>query len=272
LIAPTRTAGGHRLYATADLDRIAQIKSWQAQGLSLAEIRRRLGVHRQLEPAALAGQFLETALHDTVTASRLVLEADDVGMPLQTVFQDVLGPAMVEVGDRWGAGQLRVGQEHEVTEMTRGVIAELGLRHAEQRPGGRPILAACVRGEQHDLGLRMIVALLRSGGCCVAYLGADVDPRFLVEETRIRRPAAVLLSATTADRLTDIRTAAEALRELAPPAQLPIFLGGQVVWGRERELREMSVTPVTEPDVSLALESIVAIVAGTTLEPRGARA
>jgi methanogenic corrinoid protein MtbC1 len=118
----------------------------------------------------------------------------------------------------------------------------------------------------------MIVALLRASGCLVAYLGADVDARFLIEETRLRQPAAVLLSATTSDRLPDLQAAAEALRGLAPPDQLPILLGGQVVRGRERELRQLGVTPISAPDVASALTSIVAVAKGEAPEASVARA
>ena len=42
LITSIRTPGGHRLYYRADVERIRQIKMWQAQRLSLDQIRQRL--------------------------------------------------------------------------------------------------------------------------------------------------------------------------------------------------------------------------------------
>src|SRR5215216_3859398 len=42
LIASIRTPGGHRLYSRGDVERIRQIKMWQAQRLSLDQIRQRL--------------------------------------------------------------------------------------------------------------------------------------------------------------------------------------------------------------------------------------
>ena len=38
LLSPARTPGGHRLYTQADVQRVRQIKEWQAQRLSLEEI------------------------------------------------------------------------------------------------------------------------------------------------------------------------------------------------------------------------------------------
>ena len=56
LLGPQRTAGGHRLYAPADVQRVRQIKTWQAQRLSLAEIQQRLDqLDTMGSPADLAG-------------------------------------------------------------------------------------------------------------------------------------------------------------------------------------------------------------------------
>src|SRR5688500_10464102 len=53
--APTRTAGGHRLFAQHDVERIRQIKPWQTQRLSLDESRPRLvDLDRLPAPPALA--------------------------------------------------------------------------------------------------------------------------------------------------------------------------------------------------------------------------
>src|SRR6478736_566737 len=63
LVVPTRTAGGHRLYAPPDLDRIRQIKAWQAQRRSLDEIRGRLAALQELgAPEAIRDQFLAATL------------------------------------------------------------------------------------------------------------------------------------------------------------------------------------------------------------------
>src|ERR687889_2193402 len=59
LITSIRTRGGHRLYSPADVERIRQIKTWQAQRLSLEEIRQRLvDLDRLPAPAVLAESFL----------------------------------------------------------------------------------------------------------------------------------------------------------------------------------------------------------------------
>jgi len=261
LIDPVRTPGGHRLYSPADIDRIQQIKVWQAERLSLEDVRKRLAAQAELgAPTALADRFLAAALDGSPGAGRLLLDADAVGVPLVRLFQDVLRPALIEIGERWANGALRVGQEHEVTEVVRELIAELALRHAHPHPTGQPVLAACVAGERHDLGLRMIVALLRANGRTVHFLGADVDVRFLLEEVETRCPAVVLLSATLADRLPAVKAAADALGESAPPPPLTVVLGGQAMRQHGGELQEWGVAPASDADFDATLEMILSIV------------
>src|SRR3954470_2491019 len=236
-ISPVRTPGGHRLYRPADLERIRQIKDWQAQRLSLDEIQQRLRQRDTLDPLPdLAERFLAAALTGSPAASQEVLQADALGVPLVTIFQSVLQRAQAKVGDHWRAGTLRVGQEHEVTEVVRELIAELSLRHASPDPAGRPILAACVAGERHDLGLRMVVALLRATGITVHFLGADVDVQFLLEEGPSRHPAVVLLSATMRERLPAVEATVRALQEATEPDPVPIMVGGDVVRTHRAEL------------------------------------
>jgi methanogenic corrinoid protein MtbC1 len=230
LITPTRTPGGHRLFAPADLQRIRQIKEWQAQRLSLDEIRTRLEEQASVsDPADLAARFLTHALAgDVPAAQQVVLTASELGLPIETLFADVLRPALWDLGDRWARREVSVAQEKEVSEAARELIAELTLRAAgppDSVDGG--VVAACVAGERHELGLRMVSGLLRARGVGVHFLGADVALDFLVDAVERRSPRAVLLSATGDEHLPALKQAAEALAQFG--ARRRLLAGGQAV-------------------------------------------
>lgn len=238
LIDPVRTRGGHRKYRPSDLERIRTIKRWQASRMSLAEIRERLERLDALPSAdELCGQFLDHALAGRfVDATQLLLQAHDLGMSLTTVFQDIMTPALVEIGNRWASGEISVGQEHEVSELCRDVISELSLRHGRNAPA-KTILATCVENERHDLGLRMITALLRERGAKVHFLGSDTSDRFIVESTAMRRPDVLLLSVTMADNRSKVIDVVNALRQSdAPAVEVKVLFGGQGAREWEDEL------------------------------------
>jgi methanogenic corrinoid protein MtbC1 len=234
LVVPTRTAGGHRLYAPDDLRRLRQIKTWQSQRLALADIRERLERLDQLlarsAPHDLAAHFLERVLAgDLTVARRALLDASDTGLDVQTIFDEVLRPAMSALGDCWERGDATVAQEKEGSELARELITELVSRQltGEVLEDVGSVVAACVAGEQHELGLRMVSGVLRTRQVSVHYLGANVTTAFLLDAVQRRQPRAVLLSATLDEHLPALRDALKAVR--SSPHSGPIWAGGQAV-------------------------------------------
>jgi DNA-binding transcriptional MerR regulator/methylmalonyl-CoA mutase cobalamin-binding subunit len=229
-VSPRRTRGGHRLFSEGDLARIRLIKRWQSSRLSLSEIRERLTRMDALEsPAALSNHFLDRAIRgDVAGAARVILLAGDLGLPLHVMFEDVLAPALVEVGNRWESGELSVGQEHEISYLARELIANLTLRHWNDETGPPVILAATISGELHDLGLRMLVALLRQRAAHVHYLGADVSSSILVDAIHDRRPDVVLLSISIEQHLPLLHETLAAVADGDFGDHAPVvFVGGR---------------------------------------------
>ena len=262
LITPTRTAGGHRLFARHDVERIRQIKTWQAQRLSLDLIRQRLlDLDRLPAPAALAESFLQQALGgDLAAAYQTIIAADDVGLPLTRLFGEVLQPALTELGRRWEHGELLVAQEKEVSELARDLIADLSLRHARTSTHGPALVAACVEGERHELGLRMICGLFRAEGWAAHYLGADVAPRFVLEAVQLHRPAVVLLSVRLAQNLPAVKEAIDVLNAgLAPEDLPPIVVGGQTAIEQPEALRTWGAIPVTSTHPAAAVTAVTEV-------------
>jgi DNA-binding transcriptional MerR regulator/methylmalonyl-CoA mutase cobalamin-binding subunit len=262
LLEPVRTEGGHRKFRASDLERVRTIKEWQSQHLSLEEIRQRLAnLKRIAGPGDLAERYLQTALVGRIDeAASILLNADEAGYSLLTLFQDVIAPALVRLGDQWHQGVVTVGQEHEVSELSRDLIAELTARHASPVSWGSSVLAACVADEMHELGLRMVVGLLRQRGIRVHFLGASVSPFFLVESTRMRVPSVVLLSVTLAENRPRLVEAVDALRSASLESQPAIVVGGHpgdVLSGSDayadvNVLDHGSLERVTEKVMSLA--------------------
>jgi len=267
LITPTRTAGGHRLFARHQVERIRQIKTWQAQRLSLDQIRQRLlDLDRLPAPATLTESFLRQALDGNQAAAyQTIIRADDVGLPLTRLFGEVLQPALTELGQRWKHGQLLVAQEKEVSELARDLIADLSLRHARIPTDGPVLVAACVEGERHELGLRMICGLSRAEGYAVHYLGADVASRFLLEAVQLHRPAVILLSAKLAENLPAVKDAVDVLTAgLAPEPPPPIVVGGRVAVEHSQAIRTLGAIPVIEEHPAAALSVVAALLQPST--------
>jgi methanogenic corrinoid protein MtbC1 len=248
------------------VERVRQIKAWQAQRLSLEQIRQRLTSLGDLPaPPELAEAFLRQALAgDLAGAYETVVTADDVGLPLVEIFGEVLQPALTELGRRWERDELLVAQEKEVSELAREIITELSLRHARSEPGGPVLVAACVEGERHELGLRMVCGLFRAEGWAVHYLGADVAPRFLLEAVQLHRPGAILLSAKLPPHRDAVKAAIDVLTSgLGPEAVPPIVVGGRVAVEHPDALRDWGAIPVTDDHPTAAIRTVASAVPPT---------
>ncbi len=265
LIIPARTPGGHRLYARSDVSRVRQIKTWQAQRLSLDDIRQRLAALDTLDsPTEVAQRFVSLVVAGEVAAAaEAVLRADDLGLPLGVVFREVLTPALIAIGELRAADAIIVGQEKAISVLARDLIAQLAARHAHSKPHGALMVASCVEGEHHDLGLHMACGLLRARGRRVHCLGANVALPFLLEAVRFYEPALILLSATQSCRLPAIAAAIAAIDEIRFPAgSLPIVVGGQIVTDHAATLRAWRVEPAD-------LDRLDRVIAGGLATPRG---
>ncbi|HET9660442.1 MAG TPA: MerR family transcriptional regulator [Thermomicrobiales bacterium] len=262
LLRSVRTEGGHRLYSPDDLARVALIKRWQKQGSSLEEVRRRLVSRDAMpDPSTLASAFLDFALDRKLEdAQHLLLQADTDGLDPQIGFFDVLQPALVRVGELWESGRLSVAQEKEITEVCREIVTEVTLRHTPDFPSGPLLLAACVEGERHEIGLRMVYGILRMDGFRARYLGPDVATRFLVDAVQANHPHAILLSATLETSFYSCREVMEALGTLyQPESPVPTIFGGKVALTRAAELESLGGTPLAHWDLRGYLQESIRI-------------
>jgi DNA-binding transcriptional MerR regulator len=212
LLSPTRSSGGFRLYSEVDVRRVQRMRAYLADGLSAAEAARAVldepvvtqsaPAARSAEPGNSAG--LRVALDELdERAAHVVLDQLFGALTIEAVIRDVLIPYLHDLGDRWAAGEVTVGQEHFASNVIRSRLAALspgwGAGH------GPRALLACPPGELHDIALLSFGLVLRRSGWRVVFLGAD-SPMNDVERTAdVLGPDLVMLAASDSARFDTIR-------------------------------------------------------------------
>jgi len=149
---------------------------------------------------------------DAATADQIVEEAVAL-LPVEQVCSQILHLTLVEMGDRWARGELSISSEHFASAF---VLRKVGSLYNLSQPqvGRGPIVAACVEGELHEIGLLLTCLYLSRAGFNTVYLGPNLPAADLGHAVERLRPPLVLLSATS-DRAFDRLTfAVRALREL----------------------------------------------------------
>jgi methanogenic corrinoid protein MtbC1 len=175
----------------------------------------------------LRRRFLLALLAGDVRASRAVIDgALDGGADADAIALGVMRPALYEVGIRWANAELTVGDEHVAS-----ATAAIALEHLAERVGaevhgeGPPALVACVQGEQHTLGARVVADALERSGWRILYCGASTPIGDVASIAQERGARLVALSVARRALLPETRDTVAAIRERCPDAR--ILVGGQ---------------------------------------------
>lgn len=184
--------------------------------------------YRQLPPAAPESLIFTEALlaGDRFGARNVVNAKLDAGVDLIDVQVSVMQPALYEVGQRWQRHQISVAQEHLATAICQTLLAGALLRVEPAPHHGRRALFACVAGNFHCLGLRMVADAFDLAGWDSAYLGADVPTLALLREIESSRPDVVGLSVSLSQQVKAVRELIRLCRLNLGEQCPPILVGG----------------------------------------------
>lgn len=239
LIRPLRTPKGHRLYTPAHVERIQRVLALTREGMAISQVRQALqgeGPPAQEKPAAgpwaayrkrmaaAIAAFDERAL-EAVYAEALALH------PIDRVNRLLLLPLLGELGARWSKVAGGVAEEHFFSAYLRN---KLGARFHHRRPldTGPKVLAACVPGELHEIGLLLFALAAHNAGLRVVLLGADVPfAEAAAAARRAQCDAVVLSSSIEPDAAFFAR-----LARLAGEVRRPVFLGGATALAHDKAI------------------------------------
>ena len=168
--------------------------------------------------AGARSEALEIILDDAL--------ADDV--PIRTLYLDVVQASLQKLGRLWRENLITVAQEHAATEIARLALAQLRVHLPCGRSNGKHVAVACVEGELHDLGARIMADFLEMAGFTVHFLGANVPTETLALLARQRPADGLALSATATRSLGPLSRAVAGVRA-SGGSEFPVFVGGQVV-------------------------------------------
>lgn len=234
VLRPGRSSGGHRLYSDDDVALLRAARTLVERGwrpnaifsLSPAQIVGEATAPMP-EPPPQWGDLIDAvvdagrALDDARAAA--LLDGPLVQRDLFDVASSFWLPTLARVGALWEAGVLSVGAEHFVQQLVTSRL-QAALRST---PGsaGPLALCACVPDERHEAGLFTAALALKRAGFLVVVLGGDLPADELLMAARVRRPAVVVLAATS---LSANARATLPLAFARPPlASVPVIAGGR---------------------------------------------
>jgi DNA-binding transcriptional MerR regulator/methylmalonyl-CoA mutase cobalamin-binding subunit len=192
--ALSRGRGQHRRYLPDEVNALRlmrdEIARGQQAGIAAQTVRHLLG--GQGPEQDLIHQILDDAERLDAASIRLHLDKATTQLGLAACIDDVLMPAMRQIGVWWAVGHCDVVQERMATEAVR---AWLDRRSAFAPPPTRPrpILLACGPSDLHTVGLESTAVLLRYQGWPCRVLGASTSTATLAAAARATAVAGVVV-------------------------------------------------------------------------------
>ncbi len=291
---PERTSGNQRLYSERDVSIISWLRDQTRRGLTISQavaLYHTEGGARVQVPQVRGDQVPRTiaanggppdqfqrsqsamvaalSAFDAAGAERALEEAIAIGS-VEQVCINVLDPVLVEFGERWERGEISVSVEHFATAF---VLRKIGALFNVSGPdsGRGPIVAACVEGELHEVGLLLTCLLLSRRGYQMIYLGPNLPIPDLVQAILTIRPPMVLLSTSTLAGAERLIVAVDEVKADVSRVQsetvhdwpLPIVGYGGRIFETHPELQKRTSGIFLGTDIDAALLKIDALLAET---------
>ncbi|MBI4540515.1 MAG: methionine synthase [Gemmatimonadetes bacterium] len=144
------------------------------------------------------------------------------------VLNSVLLPAMKEVGDKFGAGELILPFVLQSAEVMKRAVARLEsyLEKVEGQTKGKVVLAT-VFGDVHDIGKNLVHTILENNGYTVFDLGRQVPVNTIIEKAVEVRADAIGLSALLVSTSRQMPLCVQELH--ARKLDFPVLVGGAAI-------------------------------------------
>lgn len=173
---------------------------------------------RRYLAALLAGKRRE--------ASTLILDAVSRGISVRDIYLEVFQPAQYEVGRLWQMNKISVAHEHYCTAATQLIMSQLYREIFSKQRTNRTFVAACVGGELHEIGVRMVADFFEMEGWSTFYLGSNMPSQSLIQTVCEYKADVIGISATITYHVSAVAELIRQIRANESCRQVKILVGG----------------------------------------------
>ncbi|MDX1653982.1 MAG: MerR family transcriptional regulator [Candidatus Competibacteraceae bacterium] len=266
LIKPVRTPKGHRLYTMDDVELIQEVLALLDSGMSIGQVGQviRPSNEAEVQPQDRNDPWAgyQHRLIDAIT------RFDEAGLdetynealslyPVDIVTDRLIVPLLRELGWRWERAEGNVAEEHFFSVYLRN---KLGARfhHRNRVIQGPRLLAACLPGEQHELGLLLFALAAIDRDYRMILLGANTPLKELPGAVNRARCDALVLAGSLA---TPVQAVSQEMADVVVALSVPAFVGGKVTRLYPREIQASGAVSLGD-DVNTALRRLDEVLKG----------
>lgn len=182
------------------------------------------------ETGKLARRYTDALLGgDRHTAAKFVKDAVENNMPVKDIYLGVFQPSQYEVGRLWLNNEISVATEHFCSASTQSIMAQLYPYIFSTNRVGRNLVAGCVGGELHEIGIRMVTDFFEMEGWDTYYLGANSPAKSVLNAIDEYEAHVVALSAAMPYHRNLLRQTIKEIRKSSAGNNVKIMIGGNAL-------------------------------------------
>jgi methanogenic corrinoid protein MtbC1 len=177
------------------------------------------------ENSKIAREYLDLLLDgEREKAYNLIMDQYNSKRKISEIYVDIIQQVQYRVGYIRQTNEITVAQEQYITQATRYLINRLYENVQPSRKGRGKIVATCIPGEQHDMGIQLLSDLLGLDGWDVIYPDPSTPADSVDDTVRREEPDLLALSVTVLTNLYNAQLLIEQVRENFPDVK--IITGG----------------------------------------------
>ena len=177
--------------------------------------------------AGLAREYLTALIEEErQAASKLIQEAVNQGVQVKDIYLQVFQPCLREIGRLWQMNRLSVAQEHYCAAATQWIMAQFFPYIFATPKIGRRFIAACVAGELHELGIRMVADFFAMEGWDTYYVGANTPTESILQTIKERGADILGISATMTFHVSRVAELIKRVGDATSDREIKIMVGG----------------------------------------------
>ena len=118
---------------------------------------------------------------DRLGCSKMVKQYVQESFSIKEVYEKLIKSALYEIGILWEQNKISVADEHLATSISEAILNELYTDVVSEYRENKQVVLACVDGETHQVGLKMVADVFEMNGWDAKYLGSSVPASELIK-------------------------------------------------------------------------------------------
>ncbi len=141
------------------------------------------------------------------------------------IYENLIKPALYKIGQLWEYNKISVASEHLATEIAGNLINEILPYILSSPKNNKTIVLACVEGEEHKIGLKMVSDVFEKHGWHSLYIGSNTPRTELINFIEQIKPDMIGLSMSMYINISSLEVTLKMITRNFPA--IPTIIGGQ---------------------------------------------